>query len=297
MSALSLARRGLAPGAGWRRVVPRVAWPRQLAVARSFCAAAGTGEEEPRPRVLWKAPGISPTFAESEHALTVSTGATAGGLGLALLGIAPFTPPNPFMAALVIAVLQVRLGHEWVWRQMKANLRRHVTLLTLEEGATDDSASTLVLTIEYSGGLSRKLHLSPATDDEGKPTFKDVVQKGHAFLAFDQAIGSSDLQEELDAVLSSGHVIASESFSVEPIEEESQEEADRDIQRLSTLTKAELEKAGGKEGILSPAKSLDAVARSSRILASVMLTGGTFICLSASTVGNPAAPPPEPARR
>jgi len=241
-------------------------------------ASAEASEEEVQlPRVLWKAPALAKEMQATEHMLGVSAMATGSGLGMALLGIAPFTPPNPFMFGLFLAVMQVRLAHIWMTRQMRAQVRRHVTELVQVEGSLDaDSKEALVIRMTSDGGLVRTLHLVAPDGEEKKPPFSDVTSQGCTFVFFDRGQGKSDFKEALDAVLDSERVIQKEELEVTPFEEESQLEADKMVQRLTSLTREHLKGLKGKDEV-APAASLGQIRRSSQLSGAVILSAGVVI--------------------
>lgn len=227
------------------------------------------------PVVLWEAKPLEKEFQITESLLNVSALASGSGLGMALLGIAPFTPPNPFMFGLLLAVVQVRLTHIWSTRLLRGHTRRHVT--KLEQTITPDS---YLIAITCDGGLTRTLRLKePASDDKKpKPTFAETIEQGSTYISFDKDLGKAQLPA-FNELMQSDRVIASEKIEVKPFEDESQEEAEKVVQRLSALSKEDLKKIQGKDGG-APKKSLASLRRSGQLLGSVILTSGLLICLS-----------------
>lgn len=225
------------------------------------------------PVVLWKAPPLKNEFGMTEHLLRVSAVASGSGLGMALLGIAPFTAPNPFMVGLLLAVMQVRLTHIWGTRTLRAQTRRHVTELV----QTIESDDVLV-TIQCDGGVIRKLRLRSPAGSEKKPSFADIMKQGRTYIFFDMDLGKAE-QPAFDELLSSKHVLVSEELLVTPFEEESKEEAEKMVQRLVALTHEDLKQIQGKD-VVTPKRSLAGLRRSGQLLGGVVLTAGLLICLS-----------------
>lgn len=197
------------------------------------------------------------------------------GLGMALLGVAPFTPPNPFMLGLVLAVLQVRLGHTWVTRQLYAQMRRNVLEVKQASGTVDGNVT---LAVKCDGGLLRTIHLTPASNSTAvKPAFAELIQSGSTFVYLDQSNGQTEAAEALNALLSSSHTVASEDLSIDPYPEEPKLDAEKIVQSLAKLTVTDLKKLPDKQP--SPKASLAILRRRSQISAAVVATGGLVICL------------------
>ncbi|CAK0804152.1 unnamed protein product [Prorocentrum cordatum] len=159
-----LPRVAAAPPAGGRRWA---AAPRP----RGFCAegAGPAGEAQAPgaaadagPRVLWRARGLEKQFGEVQSALDTSAAVSAGGFWMALMGIAPFTPPNMFMVAMVLAIMQVRLAHTWLTRQLHSQARRHVLEVEQSSPYQSDGVAFTQLKLRCEGGLTRTLHLERA---------------------------------------------------------------------------------------------------------------------------------------
>lgn len=211
----------------------------------------------------------------TERSLGYSAAITGGGLGLGLLGVAPFAPPTPFMVGLLLAVLQVRVAHAWLSRQLRAQARRHVTELALAEPAAEGAAP--VLQVRCDGGLSRTLRLAPSPEGASKPQLAEVLRSGHTFVFLDAARGSSDDPEALDKVRNSECVITNEDVVVEPFPDESQEEANKMVQPLLSLTHEHLKKLGGKDSA-TPMASLADIERNAYLTGGVILAGGVVVC-------------------
>lgn len=243
------------------------------AEAASSAADDSAKQEAPAegPTVLWEAPMLTKPYEQTESLLGVSALASASGLGMALLGVAPFTAPNPFMFALLLAVIQVRLSHIWGSRMLRAQTRRHVTQVvqTIE-------SDVLLVAITCDGGLVRKLRLVAPAGNEKKPSFAEVIKEGKTYIFFDKEFGKGE--QALEELLLSDRVIASEEFTVTPLGEEDQGEADKVVQRLSTLSREDLKKIQGKDAV-APKKSLAQLRRSAQMLGSVILTAGLILCL------------------
>mmetsp|Transcript_6365 Transcript_6365/g.19225 ORF Transcript_6365/g.19225 Transcript_6365/m.19225 type:complete len:340 (-) Transcript_6365:249-1268(-) len=260
--------------------------PRPKHCIRSFCQPAqpSQGESPPEPdgaRVLWRARALTQELQAAEASLVHSAAMSGCGLGLGLLGVAPFVPPTPFMAGLLLSVLQVRLAHVWLSRQLRAQARRHVTELALAEGhalTSEGSAQPLVLVLKCDGGLSRTLRLSPgpAAVDGSKPALAEVLEAGRSFLFLDDALGSSDDPEALKQISQSQGTIANEDITVEPFTDESQEDANKVVQPLLGLTRAHIQKMKGKDNV-SPAASLANIQRTAYLTAGIILAGGATV--------------------
>lgn len=226
------------------------------------------------PVVLFRARRLQKEFEATEYVLAASAVATGSGFGMALLGIAPFTPPNPFMVGLLLAIVQARLAHIWTTRQLRAQVRRHVT----ELGQVEDSG-VLVVSLHCDGGLKRKLRLSLPRAGESKPSFAEVMKQGRSFVFLDRKLGEVVAGEEaLDALLNSERVIASEELSVTPFQEESQLEAEKVAQRLANLTQEHLKAMKGRDEV-SALETLAQLRHHAQIIGGVILTSGLVICL------------------
>eukprot|EP00928_Gymnodinium_smaydae_P021089 TRINITY_DN18200_c0_g1_i1.p1 TRINITY_DN18200_c0_g1~~TRINITY_DN18200_c0_g1_i1.p1 ORF type:complete len:374 (+),score=94.78 TRINITY_DN18200_c0_g1_i1:77-1198(+) len=240
---------------------------------------ASSGGEQRPPRVLWKAKPLDAAFGEAENVVNRSAFVSAGGLGLALLGIAPYTAPTPFLFALVLSTLQVRIAHAWQIRQLRAHLRRHVLELTEEFQPGEDEATTVL--VRCSGGLSRTLTLGgPAVEGKSRPPLADVLRLGDPFLHLDRGSGSAEDEEALAALWQSSRTIADEELDIKNFEDESDKEANRVVQGLSVLTVQDLEKlekAGAEKHGTSPKASIRQIARASQMVAGVILVGGGMI--------------------
>lgn len=227
------------------------------------------------PVVLFRGPSLEKDFARTEQLLTNGAICTGSGLGMSLLGIAPFTPPNPFMFGLLLAVLQTRLAHAWMSRQLRAQLRRNVTEITLKAEADD----ILLVTLTHAGGVVRQVRLREASENDSKPSFREVLSDGgKSFTFIDVEAGEVLDEEAFENLMNSDRIITGEDITVKSMAEESEEQAKKDIQRLSALTKMHLEKIKGKEGH-PPKGGMALVRRSAQLTGSVILTGGLLICV------------------
>jgi len=176
------------------------------------------------------------------------------------------------MFGLLIAVTQVRIVHSWMTRQLRMQVRRHVTELVHDSESQE-------ATFRCDGGLARTLHLAPAAPDgEAKPPFADVIKKGGTFVFFDDNLGKSDEQEALDALLmGEGTVISSEELSIAVYEDESQQDAEKIMQRLINLTPAHLSRLPADR---SPQQTLAQMIRTSQVSGLVIVAAGAVICFS-----------------
>jgi len=201
-------------------------------------------------------------------------------MGLGLLGIAPFTPPNPYMLGLLLAVFQVRLGHTITNRWLRAHARRHVTEVVLTEESVDaDGVKTLVLSVQCDGGLSRSLRASSAPAGSAQTLLADVLQHGGSLMCLDEALGSKTDPEAFDRVLSSGCSLVTEEFNVKPYPDESQEEANKVTQSVLSLTRDQLKGAQSGDSI-TPDASLSQIDRRTQWTAWAITLGGVVIFAS-----------------
>jgi hypothetical protein len=230
------------------------------------------------PQVLWRAPPLKKQFAAAEQSITLCAGLSAGGLGLALLGLAPFAASNPFMIALLLVSLQVRIAHAWQIRQLRAHSRRHVTKIV----GTEEK-----LIIEFDGGLERSLEFEdPSQSGETRPPLAAVIRYGHPFVYIDRDIGEAvNGDEALEAALSSEKVIKTEILDITTFEDEPQVEAQKIIQKLSVLTIGDLDLLAARQGTvvggtkrpvgLTPKASMKQMERSSKLFGIGMMSMGS----------------------
>eukprot|EP00930_Biecheleria_cincta_P008773 TRINITY_DN110338_c0_g1_i1.p1 TRINITY_DN110338_c0_g1~~TRINITY_DN110338_c0_g1_i1.p1 ORF type:complete len:298 (-),score=49.98 TRINITY_DN110338_c0_g1_i1:129-1022(-) len=253
-----------------------------VARRRAFCdspseestrVAEGDEQETPSgPRVLFTAPPMKKLASDTEGALSTSAICTAGGIGAALMGIAPFTPPNPFMIALLLSVVQVQFAHGWMLRQLWAQRRRHVLEVVQEE-----KDGITFVTIRCDGGLTRELKLESGPASGSTPSFADIATQGQSFMFLDRNLGEVQDAEALDALLQTEQGLASEELTTEPVSGESKEEAGKFVQKFTDLTREHLKSIAGKDGG-SPEQALNALIRSSQI-------AGIGFLLAGSTLG------------
>lgn len=253
-----------------------------VARRRAFCEtpseestpkAESEEQETPSgPRVLFTGPPIKKIASDTESALTSSAICTAGGIGAALLGIAPFTSPNPFMIALLLSVVQVQFAHGWMLRQLWAQRRRHVLELVQEE-----KDGIMIVTLRCDGGLTRELKLESGPASGSTPSLADIATQGQSFMFFDRQAGDVQDAEALDALLQTEQGVVSEELTTEPISGESKEEAGKFVQKFTDLTREHLKSIATKDGG-SPEQALKALIRSSQL-------GGFFFLCAGSTLG------------
>lgn len=242
---------------------------------------AGTSAESTGgPRELWRARPVQKEYREVEEVLGISALATGSGLGLALLGVAPFTPPNPFMAAILLTILQVRVAHAWTLRQLQAQARRHVTKVELMSGDVENSEEALSVRISCDGGLTRTLALTAPSSSSAKPPVCDVMKNGVTFIFLDRELGDAKDEALLDAaLLQSDRVISSESITVQPFEGEgSEDDALNTVQKLAALRKEDLARLATKEESSVPAQ-VSRLRGAAVMSGAIILTGGLVICL------------------
>merc|ERR1711920_1215638 len=110
-----------------------------------------------------------------------------------------------------------------------------------------------------------------------KPQLAEVLRSGRTFVFLDAARGSSDDPEALERVCNSECIITNEDVTVEPFPDESQEEANKMVQPLLSLTHEHLQKLGGKDSA-TPAASLSDIERNAYLPAGVILAGGAVVC-------------------
>jgi hypothetical protein len=233
--------------------------------------------DQQQSRQLWQAKALDQQFARAEKTVGQSAFVVGGGLGLALLGIAPFTAPLPFMTALLLATVQARMAHTWQTRQLRAHLRRHVEELHTEAAGSGEEPPPMLIA-KCGGGLTRRIHLTDQGESDARPSFADVISAGGNFIYFDKSLGSSESEDAFNAVLESRHVIGKEELDITTFDEESVDEAQKLVQRLSTLTASEL--SGLRNASPPPpTESMGQVEVTSQRLAAVILAGGTAIFL------------------
>jgi hypothetical protein len=253
-------------------------------------ASASTGEGQgeaaeeapPEPLVLFRAPSLGPDFDDATRLVNYSALGSAFGLGAALLGIAPFTAPNTFVVALMLAVVQVRLAHTWQMRVMRAQVRRHVEeVVQLPEGR---------ISIR-SGNLKRTLQLSAATAAGEKPQLSEVLRHGHPFVFIDRKLGKVQAQEALDAIFESDRAITSEDLDITVFEEETKDEADKVVQPLSKISSKELETISKKAvGMDTPKAAMAQASKSAITVAGVIVVAGGVLGISGRRQANVLPP-------
>lgn len=186
------------------------------------------------------------------------------------------------MFGVVLATLQTRLAHAWMTRDLRANLRRTAIEVVHESGPlepTSDDDQPLVVTIKCDGGLSRRLQLSPRSENAEKPSLGDILKSNHTITFLDDAADNS----ELNALLSSDRAISKEEITVkgfgdDVFVQESQKEAEMVVTRLIELRAKDI-----KGTRPSPQESLENLRRHAQVFGGVMLTGGLFLCIGGRT--------------
>mmetsp|Transcript_11309 Transcript_11309/g.20070 ORF Transcript_11309/g.20070 Transcript_11309/m.20070 type:complete len:290 (+) Transcript_11309:56-925(+) len=266
---------------------------------RAFCEAAKeTPEDIPKedvppeagPRQLFSAKPLTKLASDAESTLSVSAMCSAGGLGAALLGVAPFTPPNPFMIGLLISVVQVQLAHAWMLRQLFVQQRRHV-LEVIEEIKDGET----VVTVKCDGGVTRHLKLDADAASGSKPSLEDIATKGSSFIFLDRKAG--EVHEALDTLLQSDRGVASEEVQVTSISGESEDESRTLVQKFTDLTREHLKKIDGKEGP-PPREAIEGITRSAKLTGYVFLFGGSLLGAACRQAGDrPPAVPAEASKR
>mmetsp|Transcript_41376 Transcript_41376/g.81750 ORF Transcript_41376/g.81750 Transcript_41376/m.81750 type:complete len:357 (-) Transcript_41376:43-1113(-) len=237
------------------------------------------------PLILWKAQSLAKEFEETEKLVAYSAAAVGGGMGLAFLGIAAFTPPNWFMGGVVLAVFQVRLGHTWMTRLMQAHARRHVTELTCTR---DSNGNDVTLSIKFDGGLSRTLNLtSTAVAKDAEPPIKDIFGQGASFIYFDHKLGRSENSQAFEELLQSEYVVASESVDVTPFSDEAQNDAEKTVQHFKKLSRSHLEKISKSDP--SPQAALAQLVRFAQSSAAVLTLGGAFMFVAGRNAPLPSS--------
>jgi len=239
------------------------------------------------PLVLWKARSLAKELESTEQMLAYSAAAAGGGLGLAFLGIAAFTPPTWYMAGMMVATLQVRLGHTWLTRMMRAQSRRHVTEMTWSQHS---NGTDVTLSIKFDGGLSRTLDLtSTEVATDAQPPVKDMFGHGTSFIYFDRKLGSSENSEVFEELLQSEHVLASESVNLKAYPDEAQDDAEKTIQRFEKLSRSHLEKISNSKNDPSPHAGLMQLVRFAQSSAAVFSLGGVFMFLAGRNAPLPSS--------
>lgn len=251
-------------------------------------ADVNDGEETPAiqaPLTLWKARSLARELETTEQMLAYSAAAYGGGLGLAFLGIAAFTPPTWYMGGMVLAVLQVRLGHTWLTRMMRAHSRRHVTELTWSQ---DSNSNDVTLSIKFDGGLSRTMTLTPtAVAKDAQPPIKDIFGQGTSFIYFDHTLGRSENKEAFEELLQSDHVLASEDLNVTTFPDEAQDDAEKTVQRFLKLSRSHLEKISKNDP--SPKASLAQILRFAQSSGAVLTLGGVIVFIAGRNAPLPSS--------
>jgi len=255
--------------------------PTIVAAASSVRRFSSEAEYNP---VIWQSSTINPDFNETERILNVGAFATGSGLGFALLGVAPFTAPNPFMIGLLLAIVQVRLAHAFMVRQMRSQVRRHVETIEVVKGPlvgeNGEKVDSAVVKITCGGGLIRTLHLGPETSDK-RPPLKDVLGNGKLWLYLDKSIGGepSDATYKLDDFLNSELGIQKEEVRFTSLlPEENEALALATIQELPKMDAEQLKKLEGKE-VPGPRAAFGTIQQGARVSTLFILVGGGVICV------------------
>jgi len=225
------------------------------------------------PLILWKARSLARELEETEKMLAYLAAAASGGLGLAFLGIAAFTPPTWYMGGVVLAVFQMRLGHTWLIRLMRAQSRRHVTELTWSQ---DSKSNDVTLSIKFDGGLLRTLNLtSTAVAKDVQPPIKDIFGQGISFIYFDPKLGRSEHKQAFNELLQSEHVLAGEHVNVKAFPDEAQDDAEKTMQHFLKLSRSHLEKI--RKNDPSPQASLAQLVRFAQSAAAILSLSGVIM--------------------
>lgn len=251
------------------------------------------------PRVLWRAPSLEDEVANAEGVLNISACRTGFGLVSSLLGIAPFTPPTPFMAALLLATLQTRLAHILLVKQLRAHARRQVVEVVQESGSiSTDVGDDLVVTLRHGGGVVRRLTLvTPGgSDDAEKPDIAEVLKKCKPFAYVEADAGGEAPDEEAAAafeqLIASGRVISAEEVDITPFSKsfdpESAAEAEKLTQRLDKLTSAHLKQNEGRCAE-PPASSVARLEKSAAMCGHIVFASGFLVLVGGSYQYNTVA--------
>eukprot|EP00933_Yihiella_yeosuensis_P023405 TRINITY_DN18227_c0_g1_i1.p1 TRINITY_DN18227_c0_g1~~TRINITY_DN18227_c0_g1_i1.p1 ORF type:complete len:324 (-),score=50.42 TRINITY_DN18227_c0_g1_i1:89-1060(-) len=231
------------------------------------------------PQTLFTAEAFPKLVKDCNGALQHGAMGSGGGLALGLLGIAPFTPPNPFMIGLLLAVLQVQFAHGYALRQLWLQQRRYVLEIVKEDIEPDEGQSRVtIVTIKCDGGLTRKIHLTPHAASGPSPSLADIVTKGKSFIVIDKAAGNVKDAEALDDLLQTDRGVLKEDLEVEPIGSESKEESGKLVQKFTELTREHLNNISGKEGP-PPQEALGVLIRHSQLAGAGLLFGGLMLCV------------------
>mmetsp|Transcript_15362 Transcript_15362/g.33766 ORF Transcript_15362/g.33766 Transcript_15362/m.33766 type:complete len:323 (+) Transcript_15362:82-1050(+) len=224
----------------------------------------GPGEAQ----VVWQAPALTPDFEQAEMTVSFSACAASLGMGLSLLGLAPHVAPGPFMAGILLAVLQVRVAYLLHIRGLRGQLRRHVTKATLSE----DEKGAMTLSLLCDGNLTRVLSLAPASSEtETKPSVGKVLRQGF-FVYIDRELEKGEWPK-MEELLKSDHVVVEESMAIEPLGDEPLDEANK---RKVPLRALEL-----RDGIApSPKLSMDQLSKLAQVTAAILMCGGLAIYVS-----------------
>eukprot|EP00929_Paragymnodinium_shiwhaense_P051999 TRINITY_DN26081_c0_g1_i5.p1 TRINITY_DN26081_c0_g1~~TRINITY_DN26081_c0_g1_i5.p1 ORF type:complete len:325 (+),score=26.07 TRINITY_DN26081_c0_g1_i5:73-1047(+) len=204
-------------------------------------SAVGTEGQTKASKLIFKTFLLWPHFLDAKRKVDACAVIAGSGLGLALLGVAPYTAPTPFLLAVFLAVVQVRLTHAVQVRQLRAHLRRHVEALRVKP----KGESSTELTIVCSGALVRVLHLVDAGRyDDHKPPIKDILKHGASWIAIGRAPEYDDDyndKERFQALFSSSKIVQEEELIIGCSDDESIKEAKKGIQRLDRLTREDIE--------------------------------------------------------
>jgi len=243
---------------------------------------ASAQQEPVPPSTVWRSPSIMQEFQDAEATLTRAAAISYVGFGCAFLGIAPFSPPNPFMGGLLLASMNVLWTYGYQLRQIRVHLRRNVTEIQREVLA--GNADGMRVTVTCDGELVRTIDL---VSGETRPTFASIV-KARGFLHLDRTTGTCDESDLLDKVLESELIIEKETFTVAPVGEEAQEEADKIVTSLAALTTGDVETMASAQQ-LSAGQAIGQVAHLSQAFAGIILTGGMVIGIGGRMSSDPSS--------
>lgn len=247
-----------------------------------------TQETSEGPKLIWKAPPVAAEYNTAKTTVELSAAVTLGGLGFALLSMAPFTHPTTFSFGLVLGCINIQLLQTWNTRQLRSNIRRHV--LELTQQSKDDG--TLALDILCDGGMLRNVVLTAEKAEEGKPSIGRILTSGESLITMDKEKGSSDYPELLEALMSSDRGIKEEQLKLAPLGVETEAEVAR-LQvgmRMDGVTIEGLEKAEKQTTPpLKPTAVFQQVSTVSQSVAAVVFGGGALLYTAGPDVNS--APP------
>jgi len=253
--------------------------------------------DPPLPRVLFRAPSMKSNRINAEDALARSAAVQSCGLGLAFLGIAPFTPPSPFMVGLLLAAFQVQTVYTWQLRQVRINARRHI--VEISDVSAEEGKDALSVVKIVCDGVTRRLHVSSQDSVEAArkssrakvgdiikspQKLGDIIKSGH-FVSLDHKGGEKRDAEALETLLSSDVVITKENVEFEYFPSEVKLEADKMTTRLGDLKLSEIKQMDGAAA-RDVGTQFEKINLGAQLTAGIVGVGGTVLFVLARRQAN-----------